>query len=309
MEPARYRVRVLNDSGAPWSYALPPGTTWIGRAADVADPGSGQSRPTIHLPHPDVERLHAVLTVDAAGVLLEDREHKSGTFVAGRRLPFGEPYRLQEGESWRIGPFVLVLVVARDPQPPAFPATLDPAERWPYPAPEAYLPPERMPPDEAPDEAPVSRYLADLPALYQSDEAFLGRYLKIFEAIWEPLEQRQDQIALYFDPRTCPASFLPWLAGWLQLPVEPDLPVERLRDLVFEAYWLLRWRGTHYGLTRLIELATGCTPAIGVAPEEPFVIDVRMPRPADPRISEDLIERLLLRHKPAHCAYRLELIP
>ncbi len=55
-------------------------------------------------------------------------------------------------------------------------------------------------------ESAASRYLADLPVIYHDEQGFLARYLKIFESIWEPFEWRQDQIALYFDPRTCPVA-------------------------------------------------------------------------------------------------------
>src|SRR5205814_3376189 len=71
--------------------------------------------------------------------------------------------------------------------------------------------------------APQSRYLQHLPTVYE-DNVFLGRYLLIFESLWEPLEQRQDHVDMYFDPRTCPAAFLPWLARWLDLSFNTHSP-------------------------------------------------------------------------------------
>src|SRR2546427_437089 len=46
-------------------------------------------------------------------------------------------------------------------------------------------------------DSPASRYLADLPTVFQDPMfPFLGRYLRIFEHIWEPFEWRQDHIEL-----------------------------------------------------------------------------------------------------------------
>ena len=44
----------------------------------------------------------------------------------------------------------------------------------------------------------------------RKNQDFLARMLLVFESLWEPLEQRQDHIAMYFDPRTCPAELLSW---------------------------------------------------------------------------------------------------
>src|SRR5437764_5528505 len=77
-------------------------------------------------------------------------------------------------------------------------------------------------------EEPDSIYRRYLPDIFQEND-FLRRFLHIFEDIWEPLEQRQDYIAMYFDPHTCPTSFLPWLASWLNLPFNAHWPEARRR--------------------------------------------------------------------------------
>jgi phage tail-like protein len=158
-----------------------------------------------------------------------------------------------------------------------------------------------------PDE-PASRYLRYLPALYQESD-FIGRFLLIFEAIWEPLERRQDQIAAYFDPRTCPAEFLPWLASWLEVPLEANWPEHRRRHLLAEGMHLARWRGTAYGLRRVIELATGITVDITEDRRTPFVFRIRAHIPAGSGVSRDLVEDLIQKHKPAHAGYVLEVTP
>jgi phage tail-like protein len=151
-----------------------------------------------------------------------------------------------------------------------------------------------------------SRYLSYLPVIFQ-DNDFLGRYLQIFEAIWEPLEQRQDHISLFFSPRTCPASWLPWFASWFGLEVNPHWPEARSRALLAEAPELYRWRGTKYGLTRMLEVCTGTKPDITEDPAEPFVfrIRVRLPATAEPE-AEATLNELIRAHKPAHTGYILE---
>ena len=173
----------------------------------------------------------------------------------------------------------------------------------PYRVPQAITPfPRRLP------ITPQSIYSRNLPDIY-SENDFLQRFLYIFEDIWEPLEQRQDHISMYFDPRTCPAVFLPWLASWLGLSFNPHWPEARRRRLLSQAMDLYRWRGTRYGLTRMIEVCTGITPEITENPLEPFVFRIRIALP--PAASADgvdrrLIEELIQTHKPAHAGYILE---
>ncbi|ABU58884.1 phage tail protein I [Roseiflexus castenholzii] len=151
-----------------------------------------------------------------------------------------------------------------------------------------------------------SRYLRYLPAIFQENE-FLGRYLRIFETIWEPLEWRQNHINLYFDPRTCPLSFLPWLAGWLDMEVNPYWPESRIRRLIAEAADLYRWRGTAYGLKRLIEVVTGLTPTITEEPSQPFVFRISLALPPGSDVDARLIDNLVRAHKPAHAGYILDI--
>lgn len=151
-------------------------------------------------------------------------------------------------------------------------------------------------------------YLEFLPDIFQEDD-FLRRFLHIFEDIWEPLEHRQDHIEMYFDPRTCPASFLPWLASWLDLPFNPHWPEARHRRLLSAAMELYSWRGTAYGLTRMIEVCTGLTPLIRELPSQPFVFHIRIitpPGAAAGTVDTDFIEELIQTHKPAHAGYVLE---
>jgi phage tail-like protein len=107
----------------------------------------------------------------------------------------------------------------------------------------------------------VSHYLDFLPAAYR-DDAFMSRFLLIFQSIMDPLVNTVDNIALYFDPHMIPESMLPWLATWIDQALDPAWPVERRRELVAKAAELYRWRGTKRGLTEYLRIYTGKRPQI-----------------------------------------------
>ncbi len=259
--------------------------------------------------------------------LVPGEEVRIGPFIL-IYVPSGVPYPTEEGVS----------AVAETPEPPPVVAEPPVAEATSgealavetsegvagESATAAVAPPEEPPPPEEPvivaqefpERLPVrytappdgldSRYLRYLPAIFQENE-FLGRYLRIFETIWEPLEWRQNHINLYFDPRTCPPSLLPWLAGWLDLTIDPYWPEARIRRLIAEAADLYRWRGTAYGLKRLIEVVTGLTPAITEEPSQPFVFRVALTIPPGSDVDARLIDDLVRAHKPAHAGYILDI--
>lgn len=276
---------------------------------------------TLTLPDPLVSRYHAEIRLQSGGPILTDLASANGTLLGERRLPAHQPHPLEDGVTFSIGPYAITYQVAPKPEP-AEAATLPVAEApvvevepaVPAPAviqaaPAPVLPVAPRPTLPAPlAGGSASAYLLDLPVIFQ-DNDFLGRFLLIFESVWEPLEQRQDHIAMYFDPRTCPASFLPWLANWLDLAFNAHWPEARRRHLLAEAMDLYRWRGTAYGLARMIEVCTGLTPRVTESPAEPFVFTVHIAAPPGGTVDRDFIEGLIREHKPAHAGYRLEMIP
>jgi phage tail-like protein len=263
------------------------------------------------LPHPSVSRAHADLRVSPHGIILTDRGSANGTFVDDVRLAPEQPVQLVHGNSIRIGPFVLRYQATTDkPAEPPQPAHQEPIQLngAPQSPPPAVFVPARPPRSRYAMPLPVdavSTYLDFLPVIFQ-DGDFLGRFLLIFQSIWEPLEHRQDHMDMYFDPKTCPAPFLEWLSDWLGVNVGQIAEEGRLRSLIAEAVELYRWRGTRYGLTRLIEICTGVTPIIAESPENPAVLHIRVAVPPESNIDRDRIERLVKDHKPAHTAYLLE---
>jgi phage tail-like protein len=271
-----------------------------------------------------VSRHHAELRLEPQGTTITDLHSSNGSFLDGVRLPPDQPRLLAHGARIQIGPFLLtyhagpadhengaaeassadvaamVAVEAPALQPVE---AMQPVRELPH-AP-ANLPRPRLPAPIADGVASV--YLESLPVIY-ADNDFLGRFLLLFQNVWEPLEQRQNHIELYFDPRTSPASFLPWLASWLDLSFNQHWPETRRRRLLAEAIDLYRWRGTRYGLVRMIEVCTGITPEVTDNPAQPFVFDVKITLPKDAEIDKNLIDELVQAHKPAHAGYRLEVL-
>ncbi len=159
--------------------------------------------------------------------------------------------------------------------------------------------------------AEAGRYLELLPVIFQAVEhsgenTFLGRYLTIFEEIWEPLEQRQDFIDLYFHPATCPEPMLDLMARWLGLTILPGTTLERRRGLVAQGSALNEQRGTRKGLRRAIELYTGLKDVEVIDTGDPFVFKVRAPRSGN--VSPELLEAVIQMYKPAYAGYYLEWI-
>lgn len=271
---------------------------------------------TITLQNPVISRQHAELRVESTGVVLTDVGSSNGTFIDGERLSPNQPQLLSNGMSFQIGPYILTYRAsgADDDEEPALvgePEESAVEQSPPEPVisiPLVYPQTPPRPTFQSPEPpGPGSTYLTNLPDIYQENN-FLSRFLLIFETLWEPLEHRQDHIDMYFDPHTAPRSFLPWLASWLDLPLDPHWPESRSRDLLAEAMDIYRWRGTKYGLSRLIEVSTGSNVEISEDPDRPFIFDIRVSVTTDTDVSDNLIQDLIQAHKPAHTGYVLEVV-
>ena len=242
------------------------------------------------LDHPQVSRHHAELLMVPEGVALVDRVSANGTYFGAERttaprLPANQPRLLADGATFHIGPFALYFEHCRLPTAARF-------------VPDG---PERP-----------SRYLEHLPIIFQ-DNDFLGRMLLIFEAIWEPLEQRQDYIEMYFNPGTCPEPFLAWLAEWLGVALNPRWTEARRRQELRAGFDLLRWQGScnpKYGLAGILERWTGLSAdEIKIENAEPFVVRISITPPPGVTIDRQQIEELVRTHKPAPIGYVLDLQP
>lgn len=260
-----------------------------------------------------VAPLQAELDVRADGAVLINRDAQFGLTLNGELMLTDRPTELLDGAVLQIHVFRLTYRVVGEATETTPLASTEQAPEQPEPIEPAQ--PARAVKKLQPLDSPysryevvgeMSRYLRELPAIYQGEgSGFLGRYLRIFEAIWEPFEQRQSQISMYFDPRTCPATLLPMLEHWLAVPFGAHWPEARRRQLIAQAADLYRWRGTSDALSRAIAIYTGVVPSIAADPVEPFVIEidphVLIEQPADWEALRMLIEQF----KPAHVAYRL----
>jgi phage tail-like protein len=114
-------------------------------------------------------------------------------------------------------------------------------------------------------------YLQYLPAIYE-DDAFMGRFLMLFESFWAPIETQIDNLPCYFDPQMTPPEFLPWLASWIDLVLDEQWPEERRRQLLRSAVPLYRKRGTQKGLEDYLEIYAGTRPEVVEHRAQNFVL-------------------------------------
>lgn len=175
---------------------------------------------------------------------------------------------------------------------------------------------------------PASSYLKYLPAIYSQDE-FWGRFLHIFEDIWTPIDERIGQMDLYLDPNYTPESFLPWLASWMGINLNPRMSLREQRKLIQDLIELSSWRGTRRGLREHIKLVTGLEPQIsesgsGMVLDEAsqlgentilssssgrnhLLITIFVDDPK--KVNRNLVEGIIRTHCPAQATYSLEIIP
>jgi phage tail-like protein len=107
---------------------------------------------------------------------------------------------------------------------------------------------------------PRDSYLKYLPAIYQEDAEsrfFLERFLSIFQTTFDARDRQIDNISDLFEPLATPEKVLPWLAGWLALPMNPRWSTEEKRKALDQASAVYRIRGTPEGLRTLIRVYTG----------------------------------------------------
>jgi phage tail-like protein len=108
-------------------------------------------------------------------------------------------------------------------------------------------------------EYPSHDYLRRLPKTYSRDDQvadFLLRYLAMMEGELGDWEARSIMRRALIESRSAPDEILPWLAGFLGLVLDERWSVPVRRQLIAEATWLFRFRGTVPGLLRFLEICT-----------------------------------------------------
>ena len=159
-----------------------------------------------------------------------------------------------------------------------------------------------------------SSYVEYLPGVYEGN-AFLARFLLIFESILGPLDRTIGNLPHYFDPELGPPDLLPWLGGWVGLVLDHRWPEARRRDLVRSAAELYHWRGTRRGLSTFVRLYSGITPEILEAtPGEvaanrgrAFSFTLRLRIPRGQTVDREMLQSIIDIEKPAFAACTLDL--
>jgi phage tail-like protein len=175
-----------------------------------------------------------------------------------------------------------------------------------------------------------SRLMDYLPAMYASDD-FMNRFLCIFEDTLVPLQQLADNLHYYFNPLITSPEMVEWLATWVNLVLDDSWSLEKRRQLIHSASELYSRRGTRRGLAEYLRLYTGIVPEITeyvdgmtlgpdtylginttIAGRErhSFTVTLRLQNMSQEEIAakELAIRRIIEAEKPAHTAYRLNLI-
>jgi phage tail-like protein len=106
---------------------------------------------------------------------------------------------------------------------------------------------------------PRQSYLQYLPAVFQEDDQsrlFLDRFLSIFQSTFDHFDATLDNLSQVFDPNVTRDDLLPWLAGWVALPVDPTSATS-LRKRLKNAFQTYLSRGTVAGLQQAIQQYSG----------------------------------------------------
>jgi phage tail-like protein len=110
-----------------------------------------------------------------------------------------------------------------------------------------------------------------LPAVFAEDPGgtnFTDRFLSIFDTTLRSVESKIDNQAAWFDPLSSPAiptknapiDFLTWLASWVGVTLDRQLPIQQRRRILKLSGKFLCTRGTRIGLWKQLLLLLGMEP-------------------------------------------------
>ncbi len=184
---------------------------------------------------------------------------------------------------------------------------------------------------------PRSNYAEFLPIVYQEVD-YIHRFIKIFEQAFDPVVNSFSSMWAHLDPLTAPQALLPFLAHWVDWPIDSQLDLTHQRRLIRRAVEIYRCRGTRKGLRFYLHLYTGlpldeeidreedksisitepfgqgCVLGLAHVGEDaiigggkPYHFDVRLRAQPHSPIDEQLVRRIIDREKPAFCSYSLQI--
>ncbi|MEZ5351534.1 MAG: phage tail protein [Bryobacteraceae bacterium] len=102
-------------------------------------------------------------------------------------------------------------------------------------------------------------YLGYLPAIYRERECgdFLLRFVSLFESFFDELEGRIDDIPALLGAASAPEETLPWLAGFLALPLPENWTEAQKRSAIAGTFARHARRGTVGGLREALLIEAG----------------------------------------------------
>jgi phage tail-like protein len=317
------------------TFEISLGITSIGR-----EPGN-----TILLPNGMVSRHHAQVISTGDECQITDLGSANGTLLNGERLTPQVPVILEPGAVISIAAFQLTFQRVQEEEPIPSPQEsealaavtspdldLQPPQAEPAPA---------DPPVEVRVEAPLTavedpqagpfqndgwaagldrvdffppglsteslRLIQYLPGIYQT--AFMSHFLALFESILLPIEWEIDHFDLYLDPGTAPAGFLPWLANWFAVHLDPGWDEYQIRLFLKDAHAIYARMGTRWALSRMLEIYTGAAPEITEFgdKQDPYTFTVRLHKNGR-EIQREAVEKMIEANKPAYTGYQLEIL-
>lgn len=159
-----------------------------------------------------------------------------------------------------------------------------------------------------------------LPGLYR-DDAFTQSLCAALDTVLAPVLSVLDNLPAYLDLAMAPEDLLQWLAQWVGIPLDAELPGTRQRELLRAAANMQGWQGTARGIELAVEALLGIDvevhetggaawssdPAAALPGTPGAQVLVRVNAPADVVIDPKLIEAVVAAVIPAHVPHRVEL--
>lgn len=174
-----------------------------------------------------------------------------------------------------------------------------------------------------------------LPQVYQQTAldgaSWLKGFLYIVQSLYDGVSHRITRIHDLFDPRTTDPDFLPWLASWLAISLNPDWNTLQRRQMLMAATRLFPDRGTAKAIREFVRIYAGANVEIeeNSWPFQGFRIGVhstvgddtvilppmnlahcfvvRLDKPASKTPEDEIIKihQIIQNQKPAHSSYFL----
>jgi phage tail-like protein len=158
------------------------------------------------------------------------------------------------------------------------------------------------------------RWLIDQLPLSMLDDDFMVRFLGIFQDLADTYVVQVDNVEHMVDVGVTPDPMVRYLGKWIGTDeIDPALPDVLQRRIVREYGRMLAWRGTAYGLRRLLELVTDHPAVIedsggvypeGEAPDNPAY--VRIAVESSGWATEDDLLDMVRAHLPAFVSFELQ---